>query len=113
MFGAEGFVLQKIEGDGKVFIYPYRTVIDRTLQNETLRVDTGYVVAFELHLEFDIESTGSLKSMVFGEEELFPATLHGTGNVRLQSLPIRKLKRAVSRAGGNEHKEANSIWEFS
>lgn len=109
LFGGEGFILQKIVGDGRLFIHACGTVIERTLQNETLRVDTGCVVAFEPSLDFDIETTGSLKSMVFGGEGLFLATLRGTGRVWLQSLPIRKLIRAINPAGSNARKEDNSI----
>ncbi len=109
LFGGEGFILQKIQGDGKMFIHACGTVIERTLRNETLRIDTGCVVAFEPTLDFDIESAGSLRSMVFGGEGIFLATLRGTGKVWLQSLPIRKLISALSPAGGNARKEDNSI----
>lgn len=109
LFGGEGFILQKIQGDGKMFIHACGTVIERTLQNETLRIDTGCVVAFEPTLDFDIETSGSLRSMVFGGEGIFLATLRGTGKVWMQSLPIRKLISALSPAGGNARKEDNSI----
>ncbi|MBE0667932.1 MAG: TIGR00266 family protein, partial [Bacteroidales bacterium] len=91
LLGGEGFILEKVEGDGKLFIHAGGTVIEKQLNNETLRIDTGCVVAFEPALDFDIESTGSLKSMVFGGEGLFLATMRGTGKVWLQSMPIRKL----------------------
>ncbi len=109
LFGGEGFILQKIQGDGKMFIHACGTVIERTLQNETLRIDTGCVVAVEPTLDFDIETSGSLRSMVFGGEGIFLATLRGTGKVWMQSLPIRKLISALSPAGGNARKEDNSI----
>jgi uncharacterized protein (TIGR00266 family) len=109
LFGGEGFILQKLEGDGKAFIQAGGTVIERQLNNETLRIDTGCVVAFEPSLDFDIETTGSLKSMVFGGEGLFLATIRGTGKVWLQSMPIRKLIRALSPIGKNRGKEAGSI----
>lgn len=109
LLGGEGFILQKLEGDGKAFIHAGGTVIERQLNNETLRIDTGCVVAFESSLDFDIESTGSLKSMVFGGEGLFLATMRGTGHVWLQSMPIRKLVRALSPIGKNRGKEAGSI----
>lgn len=109
LFGGEGFILQKIQGDGKMFIHACGTVIERTLHNETLRIDTGCVVAFEPTLDFDIETAGSLRSMVFGGEGIFLATLRGTGKVWMQSLPIRKLISALSPAGGNARKEDNSI----
>ena len=79
------------------------------MKNETLRIDTGCIVAYEPSLDFDIETTGSLKSMVFGGEGLFLATISGTGKVWLQSMPIRKLIRALSPLGRNRGKEAGSI----
>jgi uncharacterized protein (TIGR00266 family) len=109
LVGGEGFILQKLEGDGKVFIHAGGTVIERQLNNETLRIDTGCVVAYESTLDFDVETTGSLKSMVFGGEGLFLATLHGTGKIWLQSMPIRKLIRALAPYGRNSRKEGGSI----
>ncbi len=109
LLGGEGFILQKLEGDGRAFIHAGGTVIERQLNNETLRIDTGCVVAFDPALDFNIESTGSLKSMVFGGEGLFLATMRGTGKVWLQSMPIRKLIRALSPYGSNTKKEAGSI----
>jgi uncharacterized protein (TIGR00266 family) len=109
LFGGEGFILQRLEGDGKAFIHAGGTVIERQLNNELLRIDTGCVVAFEPSLDFDIESTGSLKSMVFGGEGLFLATMRGTGRVWLQSMPIRKLVRALSPLGPNRGKEGGAL----
>ena len=109
ILGGEGFILQKLEGDGKAFIHAGGTVIEKQLNNETLRIDTGCVVAFEPALDFDIETTGSLKSMVFGGEGLFLATMKGTGKVWLQSMPIRKLIRALAPMGRNRGKEAGSL----
>jgi len=109
LLGGEGFILQKVEGDGKAFIHAGGTVIEKQLNNETLRIDTGCVVAFEPSLDFDIETSGSLKSMVFGGEGLFLATMKGTGKVWLQSMPIRKLIRALAPLGGNRGKESSSL----
>ena len=109
LVGGEGFILQKLQGDGKAFVHAGGTVIERTLNNETLRVDTGCVVAFESHIDFDVESTGSLKSMVFGGEGIFLATLRGSGKVWLQSMPIRKLVQALSPYGRNSRKESSSL----
>jgi uncharacterized protein (TIGR00266 family) len=109
LFGGEGFILQRLEGDGKAFIHAGGTVIERQLNNELLRIDTGCVVAFEPSLDFDIEATGSLKSMVFGGEGLFLATMRGTGRVWLQSMPIRKLVRALSPIGPNRGKEGGAL----
>ncbi|MFM7488420.1 MAG: TIGR00266 family protein [Cytophagales bacterium] len=109
LVGGEGFILQKLQGDGKAFVHAGGTVIEKTLSNETLRVDTGCVVAFETQIDFDVETTGSLKSMVFGGEGIFLATLRGTGKVWLQSMPIRKLVQALSPYGNNSGKESSSL----
>lgn len=109
LVGGEGFILQKLSGDGLAFAHAGGTVIERTLNNETLRVDTGCVVAFESQIDFDVETSGSLKSMVFGGEGIFLATLRGTGKVWLQSMPIRKLVQALSPYGSNSRKEASSL----
>jgi len=109
LLGGEGFILQKLEGDGKAFIHAGGTVIEKQLNNETLRIDTGCIVAYEPALDFDIEKSGSLKSMVFGGEGLFLATMRGTGKVWLQSMPIRKLVRSLSIFGRNRGKEAGSL----
>ena len=109
LVGGEGFILQKLQGDGKAFVHAGGTVIERTLNNETLRVDTGCVVAFESQIDFDVETSGSLRSMVFGGEGIFLATLRGTGKVWLQSMPIRKLVQALSPYGANRGKEGSSL----
>lgn len=109
LVGGEGFILEKLQGDGKAFVHAGGTVIERTLQNETLRVDTGCVVAFESHIDFDVETTGSLRSMVFGGEGIFVATLRGSGKVWLQSMPIRRLVSALSPYGANSRKEGSSL----
>ena len=99
-FGGEGFILQKLNGDGKAFIHVGGTVIKRELNGETLRVDTGCLAAFTSGIDYDIERAGNLKSMVFGGEGLFLATLSGTGTVYLQSLPFSRLANRVIQAGG-------------
>ena len=104
-FGGEGFILQKLEGDGRAFIHAGGTVIERQLTNETLLVDTGCIVGFEESITYDIQQAGGLKSMVFGGEGMFLASLHGTGKVWLQSMPIRKLIMALAPYGGNSRKE--------
>ncbi len=109
LVGGEGFILQKLEGDGRAFVHAGGTVIEKRLNNEVLRIDTGCIVAFESQIDFDVETTGSLKSMVFGGEGLFVATLHGTGRVWLQSMPIRKLIQAISPYGRNSGKESGGI----
>lgn len=107
--GGEGFILQKLEGDGRAFIHAGGTVIEKQLNNELLRIDTGCIVAFEPSLDFDIEASGGLRSMIFGGEGIFLATMRGTGKVWLQSMPIRKLIRALSPFGRNRGKEGSSI----
>jgi uncharacterized protein (TIGR00266 family) len=109
LIGGEGFILQKLEGDGLLFMHAGGTVIEKNLNNETLRIDTGCIVAYEPQIDFNIETSGSLKSMVFGGEGLFLATLKGTGKVWLQSMPIRKLIQRLSPTGGNARKESRSI----
>ena len=109
LLGGEGFILQKLEGDGKTFLHAGGTVIEKTLDNETLRIDTGCIVAYEPQIDFNIESSGSLKSMVFGGEGIFLATLRGTGKVWLQSMPIRKLIQRLSPMGGNAKKGSQSL----
>ncbi|MCA9197363.1 MAG: TIGR00266 family protein [Planctomycetales bacterium] len=105
-FGGEGFILQKLEGDGKAFVHAGGTIVTKKLQGETLRVDTGCIVAFTSGISYDIQRAGNLKSMVFGGEGLFLATLSGTGTVLLQSLPFsrladRVLQNAPSMGGKN------------
>jgi len=90
-FGGEGFILQKLEGDGMAFIHAGGTVIKKELNGETLKVDTGCIVGFSEGIDYAIEKAGSLKSMFLGGEGLFLATLRGTGTVYLQSLPFSRL----------------------
>ena len=112
-FGGEGFILERLSGDGMAFIQAGGTVVERQLNSETLRVDTGCLVAFEPGIDYDIERAGNLKSMVFGGEGLFLATLRGTGKVWLQSLPFsrfadRVLANAPS-AGGSQTGEGSVL----
>lgn len=108
-FGGEGFIMQELRGDGKAFIHAGGTVIERYLNNEVLRVDTGCIVAYEPSIEFSVEQAGSLRSMVFGGEGIFLATLGGTGRIWLQSMPIRKLIAELSPGGGNQRKESGGF----
>ena len=91
LFGGEGFILQKLEGDGMAFIHAGGTMVERHLNNETIRVDTGCIVAFESGISYDIQRAGNMRSMLFGGEGLFLATLSGTGRVWIQSLPFSRL----------------------
>lgn len=107
LFGGEGFILQRLQGDGMVFIHAGGTIVKKELHNETLRIDTGCLVAFSPQLEYSIERAGNLKSMFFGGEGLFLATIAGTGTVYLQSLPFsrladRILANAPSAGGGSK-----------
>ena len=94
-FGGEGFILQRLSGDGKAFIHAGGTVLERRLDGEKLRVDTGCIVGFEPGIDYDIQLAGGLKSMMFGGEGLFLATLEGHGRVWLQSLPFARLADRV------------------
>lgn len=109
LVGGEGFILQKLQGDGLAFVHAGGTVIERTLNNETLRVDTGCVVAYESQIDFDVQAAGGLRSMIFGGEGMFLATLRGSGRVWLQSMPIRKLVQALAPYGKNSGKEGSSV----
>ncbi|MDX2079634.1 MAG: TIGR00266 family protein [Terrimicrobiaceae bacterium] len=96
LFGGEGFILQKLEGDGLAFLHAGGALMRKDLNGETLRVDTGCLVGFTDGIEFDIERAGNLQSMVFGGEGLFLATLQGTGSVFLQSLPFNRLADRIA-----------------
>ena len=109
LVGGEGFILQKLEGDGRAFMHAGGTVIERRLNQQTLKIDTGCIVAYTPGIDFNIESAGNLRSMVFGGEGIFLATLRGTGTVWLQSMPIRKLIQAISPYGKNVRKESRSL----
>jgi uncharacterized protein (TIGR00266 family) len=108
-FGGEGFILQKLQGDGMAFIHAGGTIIERQLNNETLRVDTGCVVGFESTIDFDVQRSGGLKSMIFGGEGIFLATLRGTGKVWIQSMPISKLVQVLAPYGKNSGKESGGF----
>ena len=113
LFGGEGFILQRITGDGKVFLHAGGTIVKKELKGETLRVDTGCIVAFSPNIDYDIQQAGNLKSMFFGGEGLFLATLQGHGTVYLQSLPFSRLAdriiRHAPRAGGSSKDEGSVL----
>jgi uncharacterized protein (TIGR00266 family) len=105
LFGGEGFIMQKLEGDGLVFVHAGGTIVERDLAaGETVDVDTGCVVAMTSGVDFDLKSVGSVKSMLFGGEGVFLATLTGPGKVWIQSLPFSRLAgrmyAAASSRGG-------------
>lgn len=111
LFGGEGFIMEKLEGDGMAFVHAGGTIIERTLQPyEMLRIDTGCLVAFTKDVDYDIEFVGGIKNSIFGGEGLFFATLKGPGKVWIQSLPISRLAgRIVRYAGPGNRKEEGSI----
>jgi len=99
LFGGEGFIMQKLEGDGLTFIHAGGTIIEKDLQpGETLRVDTGCLVALTRTVQYDIEFVGGIKSAIFGGEGFFFATLRGPGHVWLQSLPFSRLAGKIHEA---------------
>jgi uncharacterized protein (TIGR00266 family) len=104
LFGGEGFIMQKLEGDGICFLHAGGTVVERQMEaGEVLHVDTGCVVAFEPSVKFDIQQAGGIKTSLFGGEGLFFAVLQGPGRVWLQSLPFSRLAGrmlAARRPGG-------------
>ncbi|MDA3873481.1 MAG: TIGR00266 family protein [Kiritimatiellae bacterium] len=106
-FGGEGFILQQLTGDGMALVHAGGTVIKKELNGETLLVDTGCIVGFTGGIDYDIQRAGNMKSMFFGGEGLFLATLKGQGTVYLQSLPFsrladRILANAPSRGGKSQ-----------
>jgi uncharacterized protein (TIGR00266 family) len=112
-FGGEGFILQRLDGDGLAFVHAGGTVIKKKLEGQTLRVDTGCLVAFTEGINYDIQRAGNLKSMFFGGEGLFLASLSGHGTVLLQSLPFSRLADRILRhapaAGGSSKGEGSVL----
>jgi uncharacterized protein (TIGR00266 family) len=96
LFGGEGFIMQKLEGDGLAFVHAGGTVTERALKpGELLRVDTGCIVALQPTVNYEIEYVGKIKSALFGGEGLFFATLRGPGTIWLQSLPLSRLANRI------------------
>lgn len=116
LFGGEGFILQKLEGDGLAFIHAGGALVKKELWDETLKIDTGCLAAFTSNLDYDIEKAGNLKSMLFGGEGLFFATLKGTGTVYLQTLPFSRLANRISKnvssSGGSSKGEGSILGGF-
>lgn len=114
LFGGEGFIMQKLEGDGQVYVHAGGTVVQRELQmGETLRIDTGCLVAMTSGVQYDIQFVGGIKNTLFGGEGLFFATLRGPGHVWIQSLPFSRLAdnivAAAPRAGGGRREEGSIL----
>ena len=96
LFGGEGFIMQKLEGDGMAFVHAGGTTAKKTLgPGETLKVDTGCIIGFTKDVDYDIEFVGGIKNTIFGGEGLFYATLRGSGTVYIQSLPFSRLAGRV------------------
>jgi len=111
LFGGEGFILQRIEGKKLVLIHAGGTIMMRTLSaGETIRVDTGCLVAFEEQVTYDIQCVGGIVNTLFGGEGIFFATLTGPGRVMLQSLPFSRLAdRMIAAAGSNQKDEGSPL----
>jgi uncharacterized protein (TIGR00266 family) len=110
IFGGEGFIMEKIEGDGMAFAHAGGYVIEKELgSGELLKVDTGCVVAYTQGIDFDIEFVRGIRNWMFGGEGLFFATLRGPGKVWLQSLPISRLAGRLMQYGTTNRKEEGSI----
>ena len=110
LFGGEGFIMQKIEGDGMAFCHAGGHVMKKTLsQGEVLRVDTGCIVAYTKSIDYDIQFVGGVKNTLFGGEGMFFATLRGPGEVWLQTLPISRLASRILAYGVGPRKEEGSI----
>ncbi|TBX71049.1 TIGR00266 family protein [Flavobacterium silvisoli] len=114
LFGGEGFIMQKIEGDGMAFVHSGGTLAKKELAaGEILKVDTGCIVGFTKDVDYDIEFIGGIKNSLFGGEGLFYATLRGPGTVYIQSLPFSRLADRIiasaPKAGGNSREEGSLL----
>lgn len=114
LFGGEGFIMQKLEGDGLAFVHAGGTLLERTLgPSQGLRVDTGCLVALQPSVSYDIQYVGKVKTALFGGEGLFFASLRGPGKVWLQSLPLSRLANriisAAPAAGGRGREEGSLL----
>ncbi|NLW06368.1 MAG: AIM24 family protein [Clostridia bacterium] len=114
LFGGEGFIMQRLVGDGLAFVHAGGTIIKKELQaGEMIKLDTGCLVAMTTTIEYDVQFAGNLKSAIFGGEGLFLATLRGPGLVWLQSLPFSRLANrmhAASRRGGGDSKGEGGLF---
>lgn len=114
LFGGEGFIMQKLEGDGMAFVHAGGTLARKTLAaGEVLKVDTGCIVGFTREVDYDIEFIGGIRNSIFGGEGLFYATLRGPGTVYIQSLPFSRLADRIiasaPKAGGNSRGEGSIL----
>ena len=110
LFGGEGFIMQKLEGDGMAFVHAGGHVFERELQpGELIKIDTGCVVAYTHQIDFDIQFVGGIKNTIFGGEGLFFATLRGPGKVWIQTLPVSRLASRILSYGTTNRKEEGSL----
>ena len=110
LFGGEGFIMQKLEGDGMAFVHAGGHVVERELQpGELLKIDTGCIVAFTQGVDYDIQFVGGIKNTIFGGEGVFFATLRGPGKVWIQTLPISRLASRILAYGTYNRKEEGSV----
>ena len=110
LFGGEGFIMQKLEGDGLAFVHSGGYVVERELlHGELLKIDTGCIVAFTPSCDYDIQFVRGIKNAIFGGEGLFFATLRGPGKVWIQSLPISRLASRVLQYASGTRKEEGSV----
>ncbi|MBX9785121.1 MAG: TIGR00266 family protein [Chitinophagaceae bacterium] len=110
LFGGEGFIMEKLEGDGLAFVHSGGHVLERDLQpGELLKIDTGCVVAYTNTIDFDIQFVGGIKNTIFGGEGLFFATLRGPGKVWIQTLPVSRLASRILSYGAGSRKEEGSL----
>ena len=110
LFGGEGFIMEKLEGDGMCFVHAGGHVTERVLQaGELLKIDTGCIVGFTGGVDYDIQFVGGIKNTLFGGEGLFYATLRGPGKVWIQTLPISRLAGRILAYGTYKRREEGSI----
>lgn len=110
IFGGEGFILQRLTGDGMAFVHAGGTIIEKKLEvGQTLRVDTGCLVAFQPSVSYDIQFVGGFKNALFGGEGLFFATLRGPGVVYLQSLPFSRLADRIHAATASKKDQSRGF----
>jgi uncharacterized protein (TIGR00266 family) len=110
LFGGEGFIMQKLEGDGMAFVHAGGHVLERDLQpGEMLKVDTGCIVAFTNTVDYDIQFVGGIKNTLFGGEGVFFATLRGPGRVWIQTLPISRLAGRILQYATTSRREEGSV----
>jgi uncharacterized protein (TIGR00266 family) len=110
IFGGEGFIMERLEGDGMAFVHAGGHVFERTLQEgELVKIDTGCLVALTQTVNYDIQFVGGIRNTIFGGEGLFFATLRGPGRVWIQTLPVSRLASRILSYGTTHRKEEGSV----